>query len=317
MSDQTNPRTGSPPDSTRENAQPHSGSYVLTYAEPVGESDIRLADIWRILVRKKWVIVISTLLFGMAGAAAAFLMTPVYRAEVLLAPVPEQSGSSGLASLAGQLGGLAAIAGLNLESGSNRVEAIATLESRAFTEAFIRDRDLMPLLFADAWNENTGSWDAGSPEDQPGMWEAWQRFDSIRSVSEDLRTGLVTLAVDWADPELAADWANGLAGGVNKRLRGRAFDEAQSNLEFLRGQLEKTSTVEVREAVFGLIEAEMKNAMLANVRDEYAFRVIDPAVVPEERFKPKRRLLILAGLALGFLLGIISAVAAHSLGSRA
>lgn len=28
--------------------------------------------------------------------------------------------------------------------------------------------------------------------------------------------------------------------------------------------------------------------MFANVRDEYVFKMIDPALVPEEKFKPKR-----------------------------
>ena len=51
----------------------------------------------------------------------------------------------------------------------------------------------------------------------------------------------------------------------------------------------------------------MKKAMLANVSEEYAFRVIDPAVVPEERASPKRSRIAMLGLLIGGLLGTLSA----------
>lgn len=44
--------------------------------------------------------------------------------------------------------------------------------------------------------------------------------------------------------------------------------------------------------------------MLANVQEEYAFKVVDPAVVPQKPIKPQRTLII----TLGFLLGLIAAL---------
>ena len=48
--------------------------------------------------------------------------------------------------------------------------------------------------------------------------------------------------------------------------------------------------------------------MLAKVRDDYAFRVIDPAVTPEEgRFvRPKRLLLLAAGIVFGAFLCVFA-----------
>ena len=43
--------------------------------------------------------------------------------------------------------------------------------------------------------------------------------------------------------------------------------------------------------------------MLANVRQEYAFRVIDPATAPEKRSWPNRTLLALLGAFAGFVVG--------------
>jgi uncharacterized protein involved in exopolysaccharide biosynthesis len=45
--------------------------------------------------------------------------------------------------------------------------------------------------------------------------------------------------------------------------------------------------------------------MLANARSEFAFASIDPAVAPEVRSKPKRKIIVLSGVALGLFVGFL------------
>lgn len=280
---------------------------MLSVYQADTEHEVSLADLWRVLYDGKWIVVLVALSCAILSAVAAFTLTPVYRAQVLMAPVAEDGSRSGIAALAGQLGGLAAFAGLQPPAGANTALGIATLESRALTEQFIRERNLMPVLFPDAGGSSDNDVDVGEgSSDAPTIGDAYSLFDSIRAVTEDVQTGLVTLTVDWPDAEVAADWANGLVAQVNERLRNDAIEEAQQNLEFLEGQLDNYSAVAVREAVFNLMEAEMKNAMLANVRAEYAFEVIDPAVVPERRFKPRRLLMVVVGSVAGCILGFLA-----------
>ena len=59
------------------------------------------------------------------------------------------------------------------------------------------------------------TWQVQSGE-APTMEDAYRLFDSIRNVDEDIQTGLVTVTVDWSDPKLAAEWANGLVQDVNE-----------------------------------------------------------------------------------------------------
>jgi uncharacterized protein involved in exopolysaccharide biosynthesis len=50
----------------------------------------------------------------------------------------------------------------------------------------------------------------------------------------------------------------------------------------------------------------VEKKMLANVTNEYAFRVVDKATPPsrDEAIKPKRLLLLVAGPLVGFFLGV-------------
>lgn len=225
-----------------------------------------------------------------------------------MAPVTEEKGSN-LSNLAGQFGGLAALAGVNLGGGGGtKDESIAFLKSRALTEKFIKDENLLPVLFSENWDSENKKWNVEKPEDTPTMWDAYKIFNkSIRKVSEDRKTGLVTLAIEWKDPKLAADWAGKLVERVNKHMRERAVQESEKNLKYLKNALSRTSSVEVQEAIYGIIESQIKTIMLSKSREEYSFKVIDPPVVPEDRIKPKRRQIVMLGFIIGIFLGVFIA----------
>ena len=116
-------------------------------AEPASEYVLDLGVMLRrIWVRRWWVGAAVGVVCTAAFVTASFVMAPVYRAAVVLAPAnADRNGiGSGLDSGLGQLGGLAALAGLNLGGTEGMTEeALAVLRSRQFTEAFISDRMLI------------------------------------------------------------------------------------------------------------------------------------------------------------------------------
>jgi len=273
------------------------------------DDEIRLKDLWLSAWRGRWLIAAASVGTAFVAVLLSFLITPVYRASVLVAPTSEAMAGGGLAALAAQIPGVAALTGLSLGGNARTAESVATLRSRGFTESFIREHDLMPILFADRWDAEGQRWQEEPP---PTLWSAFELFNSVREIEEDVETGLYTLEVTWSDPKLAAEWANSLVTDVNRVLRTRAITESTQNLNFLRGELEKSSQVPLQTTIYGLIEAEMKNAMLANVRQEYAFRVIDPARVPEWKSWPKRTLIALLGLFAGLTIGTFVALMRES-----
>jgi uncharacterized protein involved in exopolysaccharide biosynthesis len=289
-------------------ADPQPSIVYMQPAPDYDDDEINLLDYWRVLVAKKWLIIGSAFLSTCIAVAAALLMTEIYRAEVLLAPA-DQDKAGGLAGLAGQFGGLASLAGIDIGGGGGKTEeTLAVLQSRSFINAFIIDNELMPILFEDSWDPVTKKWKVDDPEKLPTMWDAYKMFSqNVLSVSTDKTNGLITLAIEWKDPELAAEWANTLVDRVNAHQKRLANEEAKKSIAYLENQLRETSVVEMRQSIFNLIEAQTKNIMLANVRDEFAVKTIDPAVPPEERIKPKRKLMVILGFMVGLMLGVFLA----------
>ena len=105
-----------------EGGKASAGSLAEGYAVrlyPLDDRDeVGLADLWRTLWAKRWLVGSIALAAGILAALLTFLITPVYRASVLAAPTAE-AVSGGLAHLAAQLPGMAASAGFNL-SGDTR-----------------------------------------------------------------------------------------------------------------------------------------------------------------------------------------------------
>ncbi|HKE96485.1 MAG TPA: Wzz/FepE/Etk N-terminal domain-containing protein [Povalibacter sp.] len=262
------------------------------------------------VARTSWLLILGfAFAFAAAAAAIAFNMTPVYRAEILLSPTPDsqQTSGSALSRLAQQFSGLSGMLdGLGGGNGVDKEVRLATLTSRHLTSIFIRDHNLLPELFAERLDSN-GKWIVKDGKSTaPTEEEAFRRFDQkVRSVTEDRKTGLVSLAIEWPKPQLAADWANGLVAYTNEYLRERAIAEAQRSTTYLEAELQKTGVVERQQIIYRLIESKISDIMMANARPEFAFSIVDAAAKPDANHfvRPKRATMVLVGFFLGLLVG--------------
>lgn len=269
------------------------------------EGTLNLRELFIELWQQRWWIVLSMVVFTAVTTAVALMTTPVYRAQTLLIPADPNSlsGSSAL----GQIGGLAALAGVSLGGADTATqEALAVLKSREFTERFIVDMNLLGKLFPDRWDEATGQWKV-PPEKRPTVTTAYKYLQRISEVTQDKKSGLVTLQLDWHDPVEAADWVNALVKRLNAEMRTRAIAKAEASVSFLEKELATTTPVGTRDAINRLIEVQIKQRMLASVSEESAFRVVDKALPPEpgDPIRPRKVVLMAGGPVLGFIFGVI------------
>jgi uncharacterized protein involved in exopolysaccharide biosynthesis len=65
-----------------------------------------------------------------------------------------------------------------------------------------------------------------------------------------------------------------------------------------------------------LVEQQTHKNMLANIREEYAFRVIDPARKPIQASGPNRQMIVLIGLIIGVFSSVFLAPFYHYLRNR-
>ena len=304
----------------------------VTFPQQVADDEIDLRELFSVIWQGKWLIIAITAVFAIGSVLFAISQPNTYKSEALLAPADAEQGGGGLAALAGQFGGLASMAGINLggKGGVDKTQmAIEVLKSRQFTSDFIQNHNLLPDLMAiKSWNmaENTIGYDdemylvndnkwireVQAPfKPEPSMQEAFKEFSKIVAVSTDKETGMVKISVEHLSPFIAQQWVNWLIEDINKVMKERDVAEAIKSTAFLESKIEQTNVADIRSILYKLIEEQAKTIMFAEVREEYVFKTIDPALVPEEKAGPKRALICVLGTMLGGMLAVMLVLIRH------
>ena len=289
------------------------------------DDEIDLVELLRAIWAGKFTIIIISMIFAVASVFFALSKPNIYKASAILAPASSKSGAGGLGALAGQFGGLASMAGINLGGGGGDKTALALeiLKSRSFIEAFITKHDLLvPLMASKKWDmasdalildeelydEVNNKWirEVKAPKTpEPSSWEAYREFSKLIAVSQDKTTSMVNIDIEFFSPSIAKQWLTWLIQDINEFMREQDQIEAKASIDYLTKQLANIKVATMETVFYQLIEEQTKNMMLTMVKKEYVLKTIDPAQVPDTKDKPKRALIVVLGTMLGGILSVL------------
>ena len=294
------------------------------------DDEIDLRELFMVLWAGKIKIMAITAVFAVASVVYALSVPNQYKATALLAPA--QSSGGGLSGALGQLGGLASLAGVSIGVGESSEAQIAQeiMKSWSFIDGFITDNDLAVEVFAaEGWSKgsnklkiNDDNYDVEKNEwliedddtgelRPPSSWELFEEFSERLAVSEDKKSGLVSVSIEYYSPQIAKQWLDMYVSAVNAHMQERKVAEVTNNINYLQAQIEKTSIAEMREVFYTIIEEQTKNKMVAEASPEYAFVAVSPSMVPEEKSQPKRALICILGTLLGGMLSVLLVLIMH------
>jgi LPS O-antigen subunit length determinant protein (WzzB/FepE family) len=281
---------------------------------PVAE-EIDIMAVLRLLYAKR----LSLFLGGVAGAVLGLLLSfavpDLYTSTVKVSPV----SGGGMNSMLRQYGGLASLAGISLpqtNEGDKTALALATLDSDDFLANFIETNGFeVSLLAATAWQRESGEivYDADYVDSEGNLIvtsgseyallreEFLQQLRDTLTIVEDQTTAFITMKFTHVSPVFASHLLRSLVADVNKTLRDMDVQEAEAAIKYLQEYVQEVQFTEVKEAMYGLLQSQIETIMLANVRPEYVFRIIDGPSEPVLRSSPNRLLYIVAGGVLGAL----------------
>jgi len=298
-----------------ENERDSSQSYV--------DDELDLRELFNVLWVNKLFLVALTSLFALISIIYSLTLTNIYTAETTLAP----SASSDMSSNLSQYAGLASMAGISLPGSSSGISdkdlALSLLKSKGLLQRLIDKHDILPdLIAAYDWDltSNSLSYDSDLYDGVKNVWvrdvkppyklipstqEAYEFFDKAIAVSEDKKTGVISLKVDHLSPEIAYQWSLLLIQEVNEYVADMRINEAQLSIDYLNDQIKITPYPELRALFYELIQQHTQTMMLAKVRPEYALTTLDAPLIPEEKSAPKRVLIVILSALLGGILGTL------------
>ena len=294
--------------------------------QSANDDEIDLRELWTVIWQGKWIIAGVTVLAAAIGIYISLSMPNLYKSTATLISTTSQE-QSGTAALAARFGGLASMAGVNLGGSSldKTSMAIEILKSHAFLSEFIEKRELKPILMASkSWDAEANkivydkniyaqetkewSWQTSSQwkrEQEPTNQEAVKVLLNSIAISQNKESGLVNISATHLSPYIAQQWVQWLVEDINQHMRRQDIAEAEKSIGYLKAKLEQTPLAEMQKIFYELIEAQTKTKMLAEIRDQYVLKVIDPATVPELKDKPKRALICIMAVLLGGVVGVL------------
>ena len=269
-----------------------------TQSQGGGKSAANLFDLLNFIVLARWKAlgVVAAVAFVL-GYLATFLTAPVYESEIALLVLKDDSTPQGLG---GDIGALAALAGLSLDASSQRQqEALALLTSNDVAIQFVNDNSLLPELFPIRWKLHGEGWGDDGPPSEEEVAETFH--ESMLHVRIGTENGLVMVSLAAPTPETAVSRVRAYVKLVDDRLRERTISESTATLEVLERELMNAATVEIRTAISNLMESTMRDKTFAHVKREYAYRIVDRPLLADvdDPARPKRLITAIAS-ALSF-----------------
>jgi uncharacterized protein involved in exopolysaccharide biosynthesis len=250
-----------------------------------------IAEFFRIILNNKklflWIVAISVI----ATIVVSLFMTKIYRAKTIIIPagvIGKDQGAS--AFIAVQFG----IAPPVTPASS---EILNLLKSNVLREKVVKEYNLLPLFFPKGEL-------AGKSENEQ-TWMGIRYLDDITDVNFIQKDNIIEMTVDYKDPEIATDLANKLLTELNDHMSGEAKRVSSMNQKYLEAQIATTADPIIKEKLYNLISKEIMTQTMAEAKENFSFKIIDPPRVPDRKVKPKRALMAVIALFVSSIFAVI------------
>jgi uncharacterized protein involved in exopolysaccharide biosynthesis len=293
------------------------------------EDEINLLDLFIVLLKHKAMIFSFVLLAGIMAVVISMQMPNIYRSEITISPTTQEKTGGALSALGGFGAMIASDMGIGATGSLDQFEVV--LKSRDLTNGIVRKYDLLPILFDKSWDAQNKRWKVGkpsalqnltlsiqgmlgiTPEKKPGgkdpftLGEAYLAMQGLLKITPNKKQNVMQLSVEHKDPVLAQTILNYYVLGLSEFLRQQTLTDAAAQQAQLSLQLAKTTDPMLRNRLYEVIAKQIEKETLAKVQRYYSFNIIDPAFVPEKKFKPKRAQICLLSVVVAFFIAIFLA----------
>ncbi len=260
------------------------------------QDEIDLLYCAAVIMRHKVLIFCITILGVIVTGVAALLMTPVYEANALIAPAGKSS-----TDYAG-MGGMSAMAfsiGLTTPASASMAELVNLLNSNILKEETVRRHNLVPLL--------SGKSATDTRSEEQKIRSAVGFLQGALKVEPMRKENAIRLSMRSRDPKMAATILDNVLAELTEHMSSEARRVAQTNKKYLEGEVDRTTDPFIRAKIYSLIAQQVETSMMAEVKENFAFKMLDPPRVPSHKSGPNRSRMVMIAFAASLIAGIVVA----------
>lgn len=231
-----------------------------------------------------------------------FVAIKLYQAQAIITPVPPDQDMSqiggGLEDMLGGGGG-DGLASMLMGTSDNELVSerdIAILNSFDFTNNLVKHYKVAQFLFDHE----------GIDPAKATPWRNYRRINDRFQADYDYKSGNVELSFIDSSQERARQVLAWYLEALREGLRSQEVQSAAVAAKSLEDEVSQTSDSLLQNQLYELLARQIQREKLAQVEADFAFKVIEPPVVPDSKYSPH---VTRAGIATGaitfFLMCII------------
>ena len=290
------------------------------------DDEIDLRELFNVIWEGKKLIILITSVVAICSILFSLTLPNYYSSESVLIARDSTNSSS-----FSQYSGLASLAGISLpSSGATPVsEVMEIIRSREFVKHLITFENVLPSIMAaksydaaskelyfdpEIYDAKTKTWTREPSKNKgtkPSYLQAHKAYLAMLSISQDKKTGLISIKIEHISPIFAKDFLALVIKQANTLNREIDIDSSSKALSYLKIELSQTSLVEIKKSINQLIEAQLETQMMANIHDEYSLISLEPPFIPEEKSRPGRTIIVILATMLGGMLSVIIVLFRH------
>ena len=119
------------------------------------------------------------------------------------------------------------------------------------------------------------------------MWEGIRYLEKRTTVNFAQKDNVITLSCRYKDPGKASDLVASMLTELNDYMSGEVKRVADTNRKYLEAQVEKTSDPFIKAKIYTLIAQHIETSAMAEAKENFTFKVLDPPRVPDKRISPE------------------------------
>ena len=288
----------------------------------LSEDTIDLTQITSSIWKYKFTIVAITFLFSVSSVFIALNTPDKYSSSALLQVHSSSKGSMG-SSMSSQLGGIAALAGISVNSGDSDKSyyTIEKVNSREFLRHLLSFNGVKENLFASkgfdqvsgetVFDENiffNNKWvrvPFDGKNSEPSYLEVYKEYVTNLSITKSKKSGYLKISFEHHSPVFAHDFLALIIKEINEVSKQNDIKESERALEYLAAQSKNIEQKNIKNSIKGLVDSQLERLMLANIRDQYLVSTIDAPFIAEENFYPSRPMIAIVGTIIGFIFSLV------------
>ncbi len=298
--------------------------------QPIDEDEINLLDLPRVIVKRIRFLTLFIFICFTYSLAYLFLTEDIYQAKATIMPVQGQKTINiPLIQQLRELDEIKNVLPTNFRAAvqdTNTTTIMAVLQSRSFNIYLVEKNDLLPKLFDKYWSKKEKKW-VGEARHQlypePTIIEkifgrksnfnkyAPTSIDGAEFLLEKLKVEKSKPPGNWLelrfedkDPAFAAAMLDTYITELDYYLRNQEIERSTANQHYLQSIIKIQKNEEIRQGLNRAIIGQIESAMYARVASEFAFKTVDPPLIPQKAYKPKRLRVLLLTFTVSLFCGI-------------